>query len=165
MPVDSDAAQKVLDIANAILGRRALACAVPVMVVNEFSAFARIANFFRNGATISGSPGAEIDPRVCNAGQAKLISKSRPSAFANPRLEVFLRTSGVKELFVMGAFAEGRVRATVLDALRHGYKVNVICDAVATNRTWKKRFAVWAIKRAGAVVLPSLDLDGTCRPS
>jgi nicotinamidase-related amidase len=157
MPVDTDGAAAVLSTANAILTDRALGDAIPVLVVNRFTASASIANFFRHGAAIVGSSGAEIDPRVHHSDRVKIISKCRPSAFANPELEAFLRSLGIRQLYVMGVFAEGCVRATVLDALRRGYDVTVIAGAVATDRPWKKRFALWAMKRAGATVLPALD--------
>jgi nicotinamidase-related amidase len=160
MPVDPEGAAAVLRSANAILTEHALGSAIPVLIVNQFPASAHIANFFRHRAALAGSPGAEIDPRVRNYGQVKVISKCRPSAFTNPELDAFLNSLGIRELYVIGVFAEGCVRATVLDALRHGYKVNVIAGAVATNRPWKKHFALWAMKRAGATLLPTLDQAG-----
>ncbi len=156
MPVDASGAASVLRNANAVLAKRALETSIPVLVVNQFPASARIANFFRKGAAISGTPGAELDPRVRNSAQVKVIPKSRPSAFTNPELDSYRKAQGVKELYVMGVFAEGCVRATVLEALRRGYKVNVIADAVATDKPWKKRFALWAMKRAGATLLPTV---------
>jgi nicotinamidase-related amidase len=157
MPVDAGGAASVLHNANAILAKRALGASIPVLILNQFPASDRIRNFFRKGAAISGTPGAGLDSRVRYSGHVKVITKSSPSAFTNPELESYLKAQGVNELYVMGVFAEGCVRATVLEALRRGYKVNVITDAVATNRPWKKQFALWAMKRAGAVLLPSVD--------
>ena len=82
-----------------------------------------------------------------------MISKSSPSAFSNPELHRYLQAHGVNELYIVGVFAEGCVRATVSDARRRGYKVNVIADAVASSGPWKKRFGLWAMRRAGANVL------------
>jgi nicotinamidase-related amidase len=73
MPVDSDGAEKVIESANAIFAKRTLGNAVPVLVVNKCPASARIANFFRRGAAVSGSPDTQIDPRVENASQVKII--------------------------------------------------------------------------------------------
>lgn len=63
----------------------------------------------------------------------------------------------MKKIYVLGVFAEGCVRASVVEAVKLGYTVNVIADAVATNATWKKAFALWAMARAGATILPSID--------
>jgi nicotinamidase-related amidase len=156
MPVDAAGAAAVLRSANAVLARHALAFALPVLVVNQFPPSARLANFFRKGAAVAGTPGAELDPRLCNLGQVKVFSKSSASAFTNPELESYLQAQGVRELYVMGVFAEGCVRATVLDARRRGYQVNVIAEAVATNAPWKKQFALWSMKRSGATLLPTI---------
>jgi len=161
MPVDTSGAASVLRNANAVLTKRALETAIPVLVVNQFPASARIANFFRKRAAIFGTPGAGFDPRVCYSGQVKVISKSSPSAFTNPELDSYLKAQGVKELYIMGVFAEGCVRATVLEALRRGYKVNVIADAVASNKPWKKQFALWTMKRAGATLFSTVGAADT----
>ena len=156
MPVDPAGAAAVLRTANAILAKRVLASAIPVLIVTQFPASASLANFVRKGAAIVGTPGAELDPRVGPTDQVPVISKARPSAFSNPELERYLRAQGVKELYVLGVFAEGCVRATVRDARRRGYPVKVIVDAVATNARWKLRFALWAMRRAGATLVPTL---------
>ena len=156
LPVDAPGAAAVLRTANAILAKRVLASAIPVLIVTQFPASASLANFVRKGAAIVGTPGAELDPRVGPTDQVPVISKARPSAFSNPELERYLRAQRVKELYVLGVFAEGCVRATVRDARRRGYPVKVIVDAVATNARWKLRFALWAMRRAGATLVPTL---------
>ena len=60
MPVDESGGQAALRVANDVLARRSLADALPILVLNQFPAGARIANFFRNGAAIAGSVGAEL---------------------------------------------------------------------------------------------------------
>ena len=153
MPVDPSGASAVLRAANAILTKRVLRGVVPVLVVTEFPASARVANFFRRGAAIGGTRGAALDPRVGLTDQIPVIRKARSSAFTNPALERCLRMHGVTELFVLGVFAEGCVRATVRDARRRGYPVTVIVDAIATNARWKLRIALWAMRRAGATLM------------
>jgi nicotinamidase-related amidase len=156
MPVDVQGAQAVLRVANDVLAKRSLADALTILVLNQFPASARIANFFRKGAAISGSAGAELDRRLERSGSEKLITKSSSSAFSNPELEPLLRAHHVKDLYVLGVFAEGCVRATAVDAVKHGYRVHVIANAVASNASWKKAFALWAMARAGAEILPSV---------
>lgn len=160
MPVDRQSAQAVLDTANEVLSKRVLAEALPILVMNQFPAAQRIANFFRKGAAIAGSAGSELDGRLESHRQAKVVAKASSSAFSNPELQQYLRAQDVQELYVLGVFAEGCVRSTVLDAMKLGYAVHVIADAVATNASWKKRFALWSMKRAGAGIIPTL-LAGT----
>jgi nicotinamidase-related amidase len=154
LPVDEQGAQAVIRVANEVLSRRSLAGALPILVKNQFPATARIANYFRHGAAVSGTAGAELDPRIVRSGAELVITKSSPSAFSNPALERHLHAHGVQDLYVLGVFAEGCVRSTVVDAVKRGYTVHVIANAVATNAPWKKTFALWAMTRAGAHVLP-----------
>ena len=56
----------------------------------------------------------------------------------------------------MGVFAEGCVRATVIEGAKLGYEVHVIVNAVASNSAWNKCFALWSMKRAGAITLSDL---------
>jgi len=93
---------------------------------------------------------------LANHESVPVIAKSRPSAFSNPDLDSLLRARGVQVLYVLGVFAEGCVRATVLDAVQRGYTVRVLEEAVASNAGWKKRFALWAMKRGGADIVSSL---------
>ena len=167
MPVDESGAQAVLRVANDVLAKRSLADALFILVLNQFPAGSRVANFFRHGAAVAGSAGAELDGRLERSGSEKVITKASPSAFSNPELEPFLRANGVKDLYVLGVFAEGCVRRTAVDAVKRGYRVHVIADAVASNAAWKKAFALWAMARAGADILPSVvSPDGpTARPA
>lgn len=156
MPVDRAGADAVLGAANDILSKRVLADALPVLVVNRFPASAHFANFFRKGAAIVGSDGAEFDARLHNRETVQVISKSRPSAFSNPELNKLLLKHDVQELYVMGVFAEACVRATVTDAIKLGFSVHVLADAVASNAAWKKQVGMWAMKRAGARIMDGL---------
>jgi nicotinamidase-related amidase len=71
-----------------------------------------------------------------------------PSSIQNSN--PFLRTNGVKDLYVLGVFAEGCVRSTAVDAVKRGYTVHVVADAVAGNAAWKKAFALWAMTTPSA---------------
>jgi nicotinamidase-related amidase len=66
---------------------------------------------------------------------------------------------------VLGVFAEGCVRSTVVEAVKRGYTVHVIANAVASNAAWKKRFALWAMKRAGADIMSSVLAIKSSTPS
>jgi nicotinamidase-related amidase len=161
MPVAESSAQAVLRVANDVLAKRILADALPILVVNQFPAGAPIANFFRRGAAIAGSIGAELDGRLERSGSEKVITKASPSAFSNPELERYLRANGVQDIYVLGVFAEGCVRSTAVDAVKRGYTVHVIANAVASNAAWKKAFALWAMARAGAEILPGVVAPGS----
>jgi nicotinamidase-related amidase len=156
MPVEPHSVGPIIDAANAILDKAILKEALPVLIVNRFPESDRIGNFFRRGAAVIGTRGAELDARIRCTGPVKVIEKASASAFTNPELDRYLKAENITDLYVMGVFAEGCVRATVLDARRRGYIVHVLAEAVASNAGWKKRFGLWTMQRAGARVLPSL---------
>jgi nicotinamidase/pyrazinamidase len=158
MPVTEAGAMAVLEAANDVLAGRVLPRALRVLVLNQFPRTARVANFFRRSAAIAGSQGAEPDSRLERLSGATVLSKSRPSAFSNPQLRELLSAHGVQDLCVIGVFAEGCVRSTVAEAVRLGYSVRVAEEAVASNAAWKKSVALWAMKRAGAVIVPSVHV-------
>jgi nicotinamidase-related amidase len=86
----------------------------------------------------------------------KLIRKSKPSAFSNPELNEYLKANDTQTIYAVGVFAEGCVRATVLEARRLAYNVTVPMDAIGTNANWKRTFALWSMRRAGVVLVPTL---------
>lgn len=152
MPVDPSAVPAVLTAANAILARERLAPALPILVVHEYPAADHAGNKLRRGAAVEGSPGAQLDARLRQTEGVKVIKKSAASAFTNPELDAFLKANAVREIYILGVFAEACVLATVREARRQGYAVQVLAGAVATDSWWKKKLALWAMKRAGAVV-------------
>ncbi len=160
MPVDPRGAACVIDVANQVLGKRLLPEALPIIVQNEFARSDWLGNFFRHQAALAGSPGAALDVRIRTSESRATIKKCRSSAFSNMALEAMLQEHGVRNLYVLGVFAEGCVRATACDAVARGYRVFVVEDAVASNADMKKRFGLWAMRRAGATMVRSRALAG-----
>src|SRR5262245_7580570 len=64
MPVQPEGAAIIIETANAILSKQRLTTALPILVLNQFPSTDRIGNFFRNGAAITGTPGANFDSRI-----------------------------------------------------------------------------------------------------
>lgn len=62
------------------------------------------------------------------------IVKRRYSAFFGTDLALFLREQGIDTLLICGVKTNVCVRATAQDAFGHGFAVNVVRDAVNTNR-------------------------------
>jgi hypothetical protein len=99
LPVDEQGAQAVIRVANEVLSKRILAGTLPILMKNQFPATARIANFFRHGAAVCGTAGAELALRLVRSGLELVVTKSSPSAFSNPELEAYLRACGVHDLY------------------------------------------------------------------
>jgi nicotinamidase-related amidase len=158
MPVTEIGADLVIEIANQVLDGNLLPNSLPVLILNQFPESDRIGNWLRHRSALAGSRGAALDTRIRNAKGVPVVEKCHPSAFSNHTLDALLRGQGTREIYLLGVFAEGCVRATAIDALRRGYKVRPITDAIASNANWKKQLALWAMKRAGAVPMDSRTL-------
>jgi len=85
---------------------------------------------------VQGTPGAELDARVTALRPDLLVSKGDRadreaySAFDGTGLAEELRERGVERLLVGGLATDYCVRASALDALRAGFDVVVVEDAV-----------------------------------
>jgi maleamate amidohydrolase len=78
----------------------------------------------------AGSRFVEIDPRIAPLQDEPVLTKLYASAFFGTTLASYLAASGCDSLIVTGASTSGCVRATVVDALQHGYRPVVPREAV-----------------------------------
>jgi maleamate amidohydrolase len=81
---------------------------------------------FERGSPLGAFP-TELAPRVGE----NVITKQYPSAFFGTGLAQTLREKGVDTLVIGGFSTSGCVRASVLDALQHGFAPFVVRDACA----------------------------------
>jgi nicotinamidase-related amidase len=78
----------------------------------------------------AGSRWVEIDPRIAPRDGEPVLNKLFASAFFGTALAGFLTANGCDSLIVTGASTSGCVRATVVDAIQHGYRPVVPREAV-----------------------------------
>jgi maleamate amidohydrolase len=78
-----------------------------------------------------GTPWPEIDARIAPRTGEPVLAKLFASAFFGTPLAAMLAAHGTDTVVVCGASTSGCVRATVVDALQHGYRVVVPREAVA----------------------------------
>jgi maleamate amidohydrolase len=78
----------------------------------------------------AGSRWVEIDPRIAPRPEEPVLNKLFASAFFGTPLSSLLAASRCDSLIVTGASTSGCVRATVVDALQHGYRPIVPREAV-----------------------------------
>lgn len=78
-----------------------------------------------------GSPQGAFPPTLQPEPHDLVITKQYPSAFFGTTLATTLRCSGIDTLFITGYSTSGCVRATVLDAMQHGFIPMVVRDACA----------------------------------
>lgn len=82
------------------------------------------------GLLVENTPLTRIDPRLHHAAEDFLIIKKHASAFFGTPLASMLTASCVDTVVVVGCTTSGCVRATVTDAIAHGFRPIVPRDAV-----------------------------------
>jgi nicotinamidase-related amidase len=129
--------------------------ALPVIyTLNEFNPFEALGNFHRRFAAMRYEPGQTLDTRIDNVAGV-YFTKHDWSAFANPQFDQHLQLIGAGHLVLAGTYAERCVLATAHDAMRRGYPVTVISDAVASSNAARRDGALQELKQAGVQVEPS----------
>ena len=101
---------------------------------------AKTKHFAAHGGTwpvhcVQDTRGAEFHPDLVNDERIRVISKGLGdtdcySAFDETDLAVQLRQLGVEELWVGGLATDYCVKSTVLDALKQGFRVKALTDAM-----------------------------------
>ncbi len=109
---------------------------------------------------VQGTRGAEFHPDLSDDPRVGVVSKGEGdadnySAFDGTTLADSLRSEGVEEVWVGGLATDYCVKNTVLDALRAGFKVRALRDAMrAVNlRPGDDARAVEEMRRAGAEIV------------
>lgn len=80
-----------------------------------------------------GTPGAGFMPEVASRPGEWIVTKRRFSAFVDTRLELLLRSNGIRSLLVGGVATQCCVESTVRDASMRDYYVVVAREAVAAR--------------------------------
>ena len=126
---------------------------------------ARTKHFAAYGGTwpvhcVQNTRGAEFHPDLLEDPRIRIISKGTGdedsySAFDGTNLADLLRERGVTEVFVGGLATDYCVKNTVLDALREGFKVRALTEAMrAVNlQPGDDARALEEMRRAGAEVI------------
>ncbi len=115
---------------------------------------------------VQGTPGAELHPGLRRDLIDVVLDKGQDprsqgySAFQETGLAQLLRERGVRRLAVGGLATDYCVRASVLDALREGFDVTVVVDAVrgVEAEPGDSARALEELRRAGARIARSDEL-------
>ena len=117
---------------------------------------------------VQGSPGAELAPGLDRSRIDELVDVGdKPhvegySAFDGSDFETRLRSRGVDSLVIGGLATDYCVRATALDARRHGFGVKLVTDAVRGLEAspGDVQAALDEMKEAGVELVTSDELAG-----
>jgi nicotinamidase/pyrazinamidase len=116
---------------------------------------------------VQGTIGAALHPKLDTARIELTITKaSRPdkdaySGFDGTELASILRAKGVKRVVICGLATDYCVSATAHDALKEGFEVVVLDDAIrgVELKAGDCQRALEALRKAGAEVIVSSDLS------
>lgn len=115
---------------------------------------------------VQNTKGAEFHPDLLNDIHIRVISKGLGdtdcySAFDETDLDLQLRRLGVNEVWVGGLATDYCVKNTVLDALRKGYKVKALKDAMRAVdvQPGDGERAIEAMKAAGAEIVNTTEAE------
>ena len=81
--------------------------------------------------------------------------------FDEPRIDRLLSEVRGNEFVLIGACAEGAVKATALGLLQRGRKVSVVVDAVGSHNRREAKLALRKMKAKGARLIETKKLAGT----
>jgi maleamate amidohydrolase len=135
-PLHCDTAVAVPAVARLLAAARQAGRAVAFTTVEYDAAGREIARAFlaKVPALAMLEPGSrwpQIDARIAPRDGEPVLAKLFASAFFGTPLGALLASHGCDTVVVCGASTSGCVRATVVDALQHGYRVVVPREAVA----------------------------------
>ncbi|HDD31457.1 MAG TPA: nicotinamidase [Thermococcus litoralis] len=111
---------------------------------------------------VQNTEGAEIIVKLPE--NAIIISKADEpdkeaySGFEGTNLAEILKEKGIKRVYISGVATEYCVRATALDALRHGFEVYLIRDAVEGIKPEDEEKALKELEERGAKIIRSADV-------
>ncbi len=111
-----------------------------------------ISKLFLKGITLEGSDGANLDKRL-NILKGVTIDKTRQNAFANTTLNSQLSNLDISTVVICGLDGAYCVGATAHAALQAGFKVELLDQAILTNKParWAKIKSDLEIKGASRV--------------
>ena len=106
---------------------------------------------------VQNTPGAEFVVELPE--DAVIISKATEpdreaySGFEGTNLAEILKKNGVKRVYICGVATEYCVKATALDAVKHGFEVYLLRDAVKGIKPEDEERALGEMKMAGVRIL------------
>jgi maleamate amidohydrolase len=149
-PLWCDADEAVAATARLLDAARAAGAPVAFTTVQYDEAGARVARAFLAKipalrTLAAGTRWPAVDERIAPRDGEPVLLKLFASAFFGTPLAAMLAAHGADTVVVTGASTSGCVRATVVDALQHGYRVVVPREAVADRQAGPHEAALFDI--------------------
>ncbi len=99
-------------------------------------------------------PNSAIVPELTPAKGELVVRKTVPSAFFGTQLGAWLTQRAVQTLLVAGAVTSGCVRASVVDAMSHGFRPLVLSDCVGDRAIAPHDANLFDMQQKYAAVIP-----------
>lgn len=96
---------------------------------------------------------SQVVPELAPVNGELIIRKQFPSAFFGAPLASSLAQNGIKTLFIAGATTSGCVRASVVDAMCHGFKPVVVEDCVGDRSVEQHESSLFDLRMKYADVM------------
>lgn len=97
-------------------------------------------------------PGLRLPPDTVRVSKGAAFDRDAYSAFDGTGLEGFLKSRGIKRVWIGGLACDVCVRATVLDACRLGFETHLIIDATRAVDPDKAGAVIEEMREAGAII-------------
>lgn len=100
------------------------------------------------------NPNSAIVPQLTPRDGELVVRKTVPSAFFGTQLAPWLTQRAVRTLLVAGAVTSGCVRASVVDAMCHGFRPMVLSDCVGDRAIGPHEANLFDMQQKYAAVMP-----------
>lgn len=155
-PVAQSEVEPMIKAVNGMIDAMRKAPLPVIYVIDEYSPFQFVAGLSNNWAAQRYEAGAALDPRVNNTGGV-FFRKQYKSIFNNDQFLLHMKIIDPGTLAVAGVYADSSVLVTVEQALKRGYHVIVISDAVAAKTDRARDAALSRMRQAGAKIETSAE--------
>ncbi len=157
LPVEMSQAEGALTNINDLIQSSGKQRMDVIYIRNEFPRRAFLANRFRNFAAVAGEEGSEFDDRLILSG-GPVFTKKHPDAFSNGMLKNYLKANGIGVIYITGVYTDQCVLRTALKAVKNGYRVICLEDAVAGKNEKRVTRAVRKMDRAGISIMTTDEI-------
>lgn len=131
---------------------RAQSRQIPVIYVRQENTD-KIVKLITGGKFLAaGTPGTALDPRV-KVVPGPVFVKHLMNTFSNPEFDAYLRDNHINHLYMTGLDAAQCVDRTIKGALKRGYTVTALTDALITNEAKKKEEILQNYQREGVALI------------
>ena len=150
-PVAPDQVEPMIKAANAMIGAMRKQPMPVIYIEDQYTPFQFAAGLSNGWSAQRYEAGSALDPRIDNWAGV-YFQKQGKDAFRNSELISHLKIIDCGTLVMAGVYADASVLDTVGNALKRGYSVVVISDAVAAASDQARDDALNRIKQAGAKI-------------